>query len=115
MVATSTDTGTSVTGWGTAITGASTGSFGISPTFSKTKELKLPNYDNVPRIHKDKNGCIKTSYWETQPINIQDIGGLAFGVAGSDSYTISTSGVANMTMGDITDDTSALTAADACV
>jgi len=102
------------TSWGTAITGVSTGSFGISPVFSKTKELKLPNYDNVPREHKDKNGCIKTSYWATQPINIQDVGGLTFGVAGSDSYTISTSSVATMTMGD-TDDTSALKAADACV
>lgn len=95
------------TGWGTItssdIDTGTSANFGISPTIAHKKPLKVPNYDNVPRIHKDKNGCIKKSYWSTQPFNIKDLGGLGFNVAGGDAYTISTSGVANMTMGD-TDD-----------
>jgi len=111
MVVTSTSTGDYILGtsagtnandivWGSA-TGTSA-NFGIPPRVAVKKPLYHPKYDNVPRRHKDKNGCVKKSYWETQPINIQDLSGLGFGTA-VDSYTISTSGVANMTMGD-TDD-----------
>jgi len=107
---------TSASAWGTSggdcITGTSTTSFGISPKFPKTQSFSFKGEQPIPRIHKDKNGCVKKSYWETQPINIGDYG--FAGISDLSAFTISSSGVSNMTMGDI-DDTSALTAADACV
>jgi len=95
---------TSTSAWGTVGGDCTTAAFGISPTIAFKKPLLVPNKDwmkDVPRIHKDKNGCVKKAYWETQPIDIKDLGGLGFNVASGDAFTISTSGVANMTMGDI--------------
>jgi len=94
---------TSASAWGTVGGDCTTAAFGISPTVTYKKPLRVPQKVNkvIPRIHKDKNGCVKKSYWETQPI---DVGDYAFaGLADISAYTISTSGVASMTMGDASD------------
>jgi len=84
-------TGTSSSTYSTwsADTNTATGTaanFGISPRITITKPLQIPNYDNVPRIHKDKNGCIKSSYWATQPIDLQDLSGLTFNTSTGHSF-----------------------------
>jgi len=100
MVVTDTSTGTSISdiqwatgstsaGWGTA-TSTSTGTaanFGISPRTAVNKKLQVPNVDDVPRRHKDKNGCVKKSYWEGEPFNITDIAGLSFNTADTGTGT----------------------------
>jgi len=71
---TTTDT-TSATTWGTVPRIAKPYQF-IPPQkgFRDKRPKDFNLMDKVPRIHKDKNGCVKKSYWETQPIEIGDFG-----------------------------------------
>ncbi len=90
---TSTGTGTNTSDivWGTS-TGTSAGTWGIAPTIAVQKPLQIPNYNDVPRKHKDKNGCIKKSYWELkeeEPINAADIGGLTFNSSSGANFFMS--------------------------
>jgi len=78
------------TSGGDCITGTSATSFGISPKFSKIKEYSLKGEKPIPRKHKDKNGCVKKSYWEEEPFDIQDIAGITFGGTAGDTYTMQT-------------------------
>jgi len=111
MAVTSTSASDTAIGWGTT-TGVATGTntdiiwgsatsdsanFGIAPQIAVDRKLYLPE-DNIPRKHKDKNGCVKKSYWEARPMDIQDVAGISFNagdtyefqVNGTDAFTTST-------------------------
>jgi len=106
-----TGTSASATGWGTMTagdiatsasntdiawaTGTVGGDFTTTGTISPVvKPLRVPTDDNIPRKHKDKNGCVKKSWYlqevEDTPFNITDIGGLTFNVDGTDTSTFQT-------------------------
>jgi len=85
-IVTGTSTGTNDIQFGSTDTTSAT-TWGISPIVAKPYQFVPPQkgfrdkrlkdfnlMDKVPRIHKDKNGCVKKSYWETQPIEIGNYG-----------------------------------------